>query len=144
MQPLPPIVRAIDLARVREMDAAAAAREAVGWLDSGGIAGYWVHLEVDVRDVDGAGGGPGRHHLRPTARSRPPDRDAPRGVSVPRFVRVAGSCPDAAILAWSLESISSRVWDVWGGLIDSVHRNPAVSVKGVRPRYAANRGVPAD
>jgi arginase len=50
MQPLPPMVHTTELARVREMGAAAAAGEAVGWLDSGGAAGYWVHLDVDVLD----------------------------------------------------------------------------------------------
>lgn len=50
MQPLPPRLRAIGLDQVREVGVAAAAREAVGWLDVGGAAGYWVHLDVDVLD----------------------------------------------------------------------------------------------
>ncbi|SCG69301.1 arginase family protein [Micromonospora inositola] len=50
MQPLPPGLRTIDLNGVREAGAAAAARQAVGWLGTGGTAGYWVHLDVDVLD----------------------------------------------------------------------------------------------
>ncbi|MFG2330876.1 arginase family protein [Streptomyces sp. NPDC048604] len=50
MQPLPPRLRAMDLAEVRAAGAAAAAREAVGRLTSGDAAGYWVHLDADVLD----------------------------------------------------------------------------------------------
>ncbi|WP_406864647.1 arginase family protein [Streptomyces sp. HUAS MG47] len=50
MQPLPPRLRATDLAEVRAAGAAAAAREAVARLTSGGAAGFWVHLDADVLD----------------------------------------------------------------------------------------------
>ncbi|WP_053694628.1 arginase family protein [Streptomyces sp. WM6372] len=50
MQPLPPRLHAIDLGAVRAAGAAAAARRAVDHLASGGSAGYWVHLDVDVLD----------------------------------------------------------------------------------------------
>jgi arginase len=49
MQPLPSALRAMDLRRVREVGAAAAARQAVGWLNDGN-GGLWVHLDVDVLD----------------------------------------------------------------------------------------------
>ncbi|MEU8525408.1 MULTISPECIES: arginase family protein [Streptomyces] len=50
MQPLPPRLRAMDLAEVRAMGAATAAREAVQRLTSGGATGFWVHLDADVLD----------------------------------------------------------------------------------------------
>jgi arginase len=50
MQPLPPRLRTIDLDGVREASAAAAARQAVDWLDAHDSAGYWVHIDVDVLD----------------------------------------------------------------------------------------------
>ncbi|UUU29964.1 arginase family protein [Streptomyces sp. CA-210063] len=50
MQPLPPRLYAIGLDAVRAAGAATAARQAVGHLTRGRIAGYWVHLDVDVLD----------------------------------------------------------------------------------------------
>lgn len=50
MQPLPPQMHTIDLEGVRVAGAAAAARHAVGRLTGGPIAGYWIHLDVDVLD----------------------------------------------------------------------------------------------
>jgi arginase len=50
MQPLPPLLRPIDLDRVRETGADAAARQAVDWLRADGDSGYWVHLDADVLD----------------------------------------------------------------------------------------------
>ncbi|WP_151483082.1 arginase family protein [Streptomyces albicerus] len=52
MQPLPPAVHAVDLEAVRVLGVAEAARQAVDRLTSGGTAGYWVHLDVDVLDDD--------------------------------------------------------------------------------------------
>jgi arginase len=52
MQPLPPVVHAVDLEAVRVLGVAEAARQAVDRLTSGGTAGYWVHLDVDVLDDD--------------------------------------------------------------------------------------------
>jgi arginase len=50
MQPLPPQLRTIGFEDVREVGAAAAAGQAVDWLNSGGTSGYWTHLDVDVLD----------------------------------------------------------------------------------------------
>lgn len=50
MQPLPPRLGAIDLARIREVGVAAAASHAVDRLAAGSTSGYWVHLDVDVLD----------------------------------------------------------------------------------------------
>jgi len=50
MQPVPPALRTIDLEGVRKSGAAAAARQAIGWLAADGRAGFWVHLDVDVLD----------------------------------------------------------------------------------------------
>ncbi|QGZ53034.1 arginase family protein [Streptomyces sp. QHH-9511] len=50
MQPLPTRLRAIGLDEVRAVGAGAAARRAVGHLTTGGSAGFWVHLDVDVLD----------------------------------------------------------------------------------------------
>ncbi|MFJ3444380.1 arginase family protein [Streptomyces sp. NPDC086081] len=51
MQPLPDGLHALDLHTVRALGAGEAARRAVGLLTgSGGGAGYWVHLDVDVLD----------------------------------------------------------------------------------------------
>jgi arginase len=50
MQALPPRLRTIDLDGVREASAAAAAGQAVDWLDVHDSAGYWVHVDVDVLD----------------------------------------------------------------------------------------------
>ncbi|MEV0220559.1 arginase family protein [Streptomyces sp. NPDC050704] len=50
MQPLPQGLHASDLDAVRALGAAEAARRAVDGLTSGGTAGYWVHLDVDVLD----------------------------------------------------------------------------------------------
>ncbi|MGW0816353.1 arginase family protein [Streptomyces viridiviolaceus] len=51
MQPLPPALHAMDLAAVRDLGAAEAARRAVGLLTGEGRgSGYWVHLDADVLD----------------------------------------------------------------------------------------------
>ncbi|MFD7322075.1 arginase family protein [Streptomyces sp. NPDC059875] len=50
MQPLPPGLYALDLDDVRAAGAAEAARGAVDRLTYGALAGYWVHLDVDVLD----------------------------------------------------------------------------------------------
>ncbi|NUK26134.1 arginase family protein [Streptomyces lunaelactis] len=50
MQPLPERLHTIGLDGVRAVGAAAAARQAVERLGSGGSAGYWVHLDADVLD----------------------------------------------------------------------------------------------
>ncbi|MFF8276813.1 arginase family protein [Streptomyces lateritius] len=50
MQPLPTRLRAIGLDEVRAVGAGEAARRAVGHLTTGGSAGFWVHLDVDVLD----------------------------------------------------------------------------------------------
>jgi arginase len=51
MQPLPEALHAMELHTVRALGAGEAARRAVGLLTgSGGGAGYWVHLDVDVLD----------------------------------------------------------------------------------------------
>jgi arginase len=50
-QPLAPTIHAIDLASVRERGAGWAARDALAHLQrTGGPAGFWVHLDVDVLD----------------------------------------------------------------------------------------------
>lgn len=51
-QPLPAALLAIDLARIRHLGAAAAAREAVRHLSrqSGPDDGFWIHLDADVLD----------------------------------------------------------------------------------------------
>jgi arginase len=50
-QPLPPTLRAIDLAAVRERGIDQAARDALGHLQrEDGPVGFWVHLDVDVLD----------------------------------------------------------------------------------------------
>jgi arginase len=51
-QPLAPTIRAMDLLSVRERGAERAARDALAHLErTGGPAGFWVHLDVDVLDV---------------------------------------------------------------------------------------------
>ncbi|GHH71768.1 arginase [Streptomyces sulfonofaciens] len=50
MQPLPPRLHAIDLAGVRAVGAATAARRAVDRLAAAASAGFWVHLDSDVLD----------------------------------------------------------------------------------------------
>ncbi|MFE5919445.1 arginase family protein [Streptomyces sp. NPDC056468] len=50
MQPLPPVLQAIDLDGVRAVGAATAARGAVDRLTAGASTGFWVHLDVDVLD----------------------------------------------------------------------------------------------
>jgi arginase len=49
-QPLPPAVKAIDLAEVRGSGAEAAAQDAVGHLLRDGLDGFWIHLDADVLD----------------------------------------------------------------------------------------------
>ena len=50
-QPLPPTVRAMDLASVRERGVERAAREALTHLErEDGPAGFWIHLDADVLD----------------------------------------------------------------------------------------------
>jgi arginase family enzyme len=50
-RPLAPTIHAIDLASVRERGAGRAARDALAHLErTGGPAGFWVHLDVDVLD----------------------------------------------------------------------------------------------
>ena len=50
-QPLPPTLRAIDLATVRERGVERAAREALAHLErEDGPTGFWVHLDADVLD----------------------------------------------------------------------------------------------
>jgi len=51
-QPLPPAMLVIDRDRVRQLGAAAAAREAVAFLTRGGGPddGFWIHLDADVFD----------------------------------------------------------------------------------------------
>jgi arginase len=50
-QPLPPTLRALDLATVRERGDEAAAREALAHLErADGPAGFWIHLDADVLD----------------------------------------------------------------------------------------------
>jgi arginase len=50
-QPLPPTLRAIDLATVRERGVERAAREALTHLErEDGPAGFWIHLDADVLD----------------------------------------------------------------------------------------------
>jgi arginase len=51
-QPLPETIRVIDRDRVRQLGAAAAAREAVADLtrDGGPADGFWIHLDADVLD----------------------------------------------------------------------------------------------
>lgn len=50
-QPLPPTLRAIDLATVRERGVERAAREALAHLErKDGPAGFWIHLDADVLD----------------------------------------------------------------------------------------------
>jgi arginase len=50
-QPLPPIMRAIDLRKVRGVGVEAAARAAVAHITrDGGPNGFWVHLDADVLD----------------------------------------------------------------------------------------------
>ncbi|KUO14783.1 arginase family protein [Streptomyces dysideae] len=50
MQPLPPGLHAIDLYGVRELGAGAAAHRALDVLGTDRLAGYWVHVDVDVLD----------------------------------------------------------------------------------------------
>jgi arginase len=50
-RPLAPTIHAIDLGSVRERDAERAARDALAHLErTGGPAGFWFHLDVDVLD----------------------------------------------------------------------------------------------
>jgi arginase len=50
-QPLAPTIHAMDLALVRERGAGRAARDALAHLErTGGPAGFWIHLDVDVLD----------------------------------------------------------------------------------------------
>jgi arginase len=50
-RPLAPTIHAIDLPSVRERGAERAARDALAHLErTGGPAGFWVHLDVDVLD----------------------------------------------------------------------------------------------
>jgi arginase len=50
-QPLPPNLRAMDLATVREQGVERAAREALAHLErEDGPAGFWIHLDADVLD----------------------------------------------------------------------------------------------
>jgi arginase len=51
-QPLPPALSAFDLARIRQLGAATAAREAVKHLTrkDGPDSGFWIHLDADVLD----------------------------------------------------------------------------------------------
>lgn len=50
-QPLPPTLRAIDLATVRERGFERAARDALAHLErENGPAGFWIHLDADVLD----------------------------------------------------------------------------------------------
>jgi arginase len=50
-QPLPADLLAVDRDRVRQLGAAAAAREAVAFLTrEGGPEGFWIHLDADVFD----------------------------------------------------------------------------------------------
>jgi arginase len=50
-QPLPPTLRALDLATVREQSVEHAAREALAHLGrADGPAGFWIHLDADVLD----------------------------------------------------------------------------------------------
>jgi arginase len=50
-QPLPPTLRAIDFATVRERGVERAAREALRHLErEDGPAGFWIHLDADVLD----------------------------------------------------------------------------------------------
>jgi arginase len=50
-QPLPPTLRAIDLATVRERGVERAARDALAHLErKDGPAGFWIHLDADVLD----------------------------------------------------------------------------------------------
>ena len=52
-QPLPPAIRAIDLAELRRMGAASAARAAVAHIARhDDVAGFWVHVDADVLDDD--------------------------------------------------------------------------------------------
>lgn len=49
-QPLPPAIFAQDLATLRSKGAVAAAREAVWHLARPELAGFWIHLDLDVLD----------------------------------------------------------------------------------------------
>jgi arginase len=50
-QPLAPTIHAMDLPTVRERGAGQAARDALAHLErTGGPAGFWIHLDVDVLD----------------------------------------------------------------------------------------------
>jgi arginase len=50
-RPLAPTIHAIDLRSVRERGAEWAARDALAHLErTGGPAGFWIHLDVDVLD----------------------------------------------------------------------------------------------
>lgn len=52
-QPLPPAIRAIDLAELRRVGAASAARMAVARLTrDDAVAGFWIHVDADVLDDD--------------------------------------------------------------------------------------------
>src|SRR5688572_906235 len=49
-QPLPPVLKAIDLPRVRELGIEAAAREAVAHLTRAGLDGFFIHVDADCLD----------------------------------------------------------------------------------------------
>jgi arginase len=51
-QPLPASLRSFDLAAVRRMGAAAAAREAVAHLSRAELDGFWIHIDADCLDDD--------------------------------------------------------------------------------------------
>ena len=49
-QPLPPELRSFDLASVRSMGVATAARQAVGHLTRDELEGFWIHIDADCLD----------------------------------------------------------------------------------------------
>jgi len=49
-QPLPPTIKAIDLAEVRRWGAGPVADEAVNHVSRDGLDGFWIHLDADVLD----------------------------------------------------------------------------------------------
>lgn len=51
-QPLPASLRSFDLATVRRMGAAGAAREAVAHLSRAELEGFWIHIDADCLDDD--------------------------------------------------------------------------------------------